>query len=500
MKLFRDYFEKETVSWDELNLPEGLKGGDFKKTKEVGKQFFQILRGISRQIKIEDILAYVNDDKTPFTSNGESDYKDSIFIVFDTETTGLVQKSGPNKWGKNVERDQIYELAATAYNNDFEVIPDGTLHLKLKLSYLKYWKNPEKLITTVIKYNPDIKTKDIEEIKKEYESCVDGFKFNFAKFNDFLKQKYPNKDPKTFSSKFKDAFQIQRLMEMTHADKVLFKRIEGWSVDEIGSKYEVDLKKNESEIIDEFISYVNKIKAKFKDKKVFIVAQNLPYDKGMVSGELLDRNSQAIASIVKFKLKGSEKNSISAIKKELKKSTGGHTKRKAKIKIGKLFEFSLDTKDVFTKLIKGEKKRQKTLLEVYKRISATSGLRMKKLEAILDNPKESVSLGFLGRISNNPAWHTATNDVYVTIQATKNWLATTRLTHILLQIREGAEAVKVRDFSITSKEFPEFFSFIKENGLTGSEYSDLKKSIGMSVAEFKKINTKKAKVKEVEKV
>jgi hypothetical protein len=502
MKDFQTYFELE------LGKLKGKKvvGADGKETtalqqwKNIGKQTFQILRKISSQIKIQDILGYLNDDITPFTNReATNQYGDKIFIVFDTETTGLVQKSGINKYGKFVERDQIYELAATAYDNDFNVVPDGTLHLKLNLEYLKYWKNPAKLKSTVRKYNSDITDSVLEEIKKEYTECVEGFNFNFARFKGFLKRKFPNKNERQLAGiqkNLKDAFQIERLMAMTKAEKQIFNRIEGWDGANVGEQYKVDSKRSEKAVIDEFVKFINKIKKEHKDKEVVIVAQNLPYDKGMVSGELLDRSREQFDKIVKFELKG--KKSLSQIKAKLKASKTT-TKRQARLIIGDLFSASLDTQDVFKKLIKGQKKRHVLLSAIYNRIKEASGiahtnkkdggLRQNKIEKILDNPKGSVSLGVLGRISDNPAWHTATNDVYVTIQATKNWLATIRFTYILIEIKEGKKSIQVTDsFSITESNYPEFFQFVREHGITSSEYTKLKQTLGMSVSEFRQAN------------
>ena len=480
MKSFRDYFE--------LKLPEEKK--DFIKAKNIGKQFFQLLDDISNQVKIKDILNFVDNNQNPFNSENTED-NNLIFIVFDTETTGLTTHFGKDKSGKEKVRDQIYELAATAYNNNFEVLKNGTLHLKLDLDRLDYNKNPKKIIEQIKKYHKDITESNIKSLMNSFLKRLDGFKFDTEGFKEDIKKELPEKDEKQvtiLASMFKNAFNIERLMTMTKAEKDKFKRLEGWSGREPGEDYKVERKKSETAIIEEFLRFINRIKKEYPEAKVYVVAQNLPYDKGMVEGELLDRNRKQLENILKFSLKGDQKKSITAIKNELKKRTFGHTTRKAKLKIGKAFEFSLDTQDVFKKLIKGEKPRQRILKAFYERIREKTGIRSKKLEKILDNPKNSVSLGFLGRIAKNKDWHTATNDVYVTIKATKNWLATIRLTHILLSIKEGKTNIKIRNNSYTKEKYPDLWEFIKENGLTSSEYNELKKSLGISVQEFKQAN------------
>jgi hypothetical protein len=484
MRNFQQYLKE----YNELKLPEGMDKDKFKNLKAVGRQFDQVLTKITGALRIQDVIGYLKKGVNPFTDDSKTDeYKDSIFVVFDTETTGLTQKTAQNKFGGVKERDQIYELAATAYDNDFKVIPDGTLHVKLKLDKLKFDKNPEKLKTNLKKNFPDLSEGDIDSLNSTYKKYKDGFKFDMAGFKKEIKEKFPKKSEQQVNKiayTLQKVYDIGGLMQMTKADKDKFKRLEGWDKSKLGEQYTVERKNSEAQIIDAFIRFVKKIRTSNKDKKVMVVAQNLPYDQGMVEGELLDRNSQIFNNLKKFDK--AKTKSLSSIKSELKKRTYGYTKGKGKKAAKETFAGALDTQDVFKKIIKGDKKRQKILESVYKRIKEKSGVESKKWDKIFDNPKLSVSLGKLGTIAKNLDWHTASNDVYVTMEATKRWLATIRLTHVLLEINKGSKSVKAGDVTISESDFPELFEFLREYGVSESEYSTLKGEL----AADKKIESK----------
>jgi len=476
-------FETYLKIYNELKMPEGMTKEKFSNLKKISKQFDGIFNQITKSIRIQDILGYVKDNVNPFTNDSKIDnYADTIFVVFDTETTGLTQKTSVKDNGMTTERDQIYELAATAYDNDFKVIPDGTLHLKMELDKLKYQKNPTKLKNNITKKYPDITTVQMGKIKEAYKANKDGFKFNMPGFKESLATILTNKkqiDINKIAYLLKSSFEIEGLMDMTKAKKDDFKRIESWDKSKLGEGYKVERKKTESEIVDAFISFVKKVKSDNKDKKVVVVAQNLSYDQGMVTGELLDRNAEIFRNIKKFDQKKSK--SLTAIKAELKRRTKGYTTRKGKEKVEDTFGDSMDTQEVFKKFVKGDKKRQQILKKFYEKIKETSGIDSKKWNKIFDNPKSSVSLGKLGAIAKNLDWHTASNDVYVTIEATKRWLAMIRLTHVLLKAKDGKTSIRIsdpkRNITISQEDYPDFFQFIKDNGITDSQYEQLKQGL-----------------------
>lgn len=420
------------------------------KTDELSKAFLKVSKDLEKFITIDSIKNYVktvspiiNYSKLNETLKND---KNIGIIVFDTETTGLIQKTAVNKYGKLQTRNQIYELAAITYNYSLEEAKENNkvdfFHAKVKDSALNAQNSVQKISDTVVKI---LKSElDMEILDKAYKLSTEKnqYKPEYKIFTDNLPAEY-----KEVSSQLIKMMPISKLRKMTKADKEKFTDL--WT----SEAYMVRFYDSEMAMITKFFEYIEKQKTKFEE--VYILAHNLSYDKGMVLG--------AIEDSINYWSKTDTNQKEETRKQMLANSQALDIRAKA------FFAQSIDTLDGFKTLLNEKKYIDKIellakKLKIYKtKKNIPTGekgfiskliVRMTKLAKTKNNLYRSTSLGKISPKSINKDWHTALNDVFITVKTTKMYFTIPMIISILIKISEEYEKTKKTITSFPNLKIP----------------------------------------------
>jgi len=157
-----------------FNIYESLAKAKVLKTDDLSRAFLRLSSDLEKFITVDSIKNYVKTvspiisyEKLNTIMRGD---KNIGIIVFDTETTGLIQKTAVNKYGKLQTRNQIYELAAITYNYSLEEAKDNNrvdfFHAKVKDASLNAQNSVAKISDKVKKIlKSDL---DMEMLNKAY--------------------------------------------------------------------------------------------------------------------------------------------------------------------------------------------------------------------------------------------------------------------------------------------------------------------------------------------
>ena len=422
----------------------------------LSKAFLDLSEQLQKFITVDDLIGYIklgkpiiNYDKLNGILRNENE-KIGI-IVFDTETTGLIGKSGE----KSI-RNQIYELAAITYDYSLEETKEGDrvdyFHAKVPDEKLNALNSVSKIITKiksnlksnlkrdveVEKINPskplpkegEIDTEpetEITLIEKAYQLAIKDNKYNpdFKIFKDKL--------PKDFEYVAHDLMKmlkIKSLREMTKADKMQF--FDFWTKE----SYKVKTYEHEMGMIQDFFNYIERQQEKFD--KIYILAHNLSFDKDIVIGAIQDsiglwkkndnKNMTAKSELLLMKANTlfSDMNTSDTV-------NGFKTLFNEKQYINKIEMLVKELKVYMSKrqIPDGERGFVSKLLILLTKIPKTK------------DPKfRSASLGGIAPKGLNIDWHTAVNDVFVTVRTTKMYFTIPMIISLLIKISETYENSK----------------------------------------------------------
>lgn len=388
MKSFEDYFK-------EYNEKAGFAGGEKVKTDSMTRAFIALSKKLKRYMTTEGVIGYIQ-NKRPIITEADlkNELKDSTgkgvgIIVFDTETTGLRTSSGVDKYGKFKQRNQIYELAAITYDAKMRANKSDYFHGKVPDKYLNMTNSVQKTGSKIAqKLGRPLTESEVSAIEDAYKAATVENKFrpDWNIFSDKLPASL-----KVVSGDLYKMLPISKIREMTKADKEIYADLF------TQEKYLVKLYTSEMKMLEDFLSYIEKQKSNFND--VYIIAHNLNYDKNITFGALKDA--------VDYWTK--QGNTDMATKSEvlLKKAEN-------------FFANSVDTLDGFKKLL-----NEKNYVDKIKRLSELTGINTIKLLNVFKRlpktktGKYSTSLGKLSPKSINKEWHSAINDVFVTVETVK---------------------------------------------------------------------------------
>lgn len=384
---------------------------------DVSQDIIKAVEHFKEDVTFGGVLRNVFENKPIISEKEISDFE-GVVVGFDTETTGLTtrEKEAISRTSGKAftrQRNQIYELAATLFDDELkpkffektiergsELPDDATFHAKLLQSSLNKYNDPNKLLDRVKEYST-FKESDMDALFRAFKEAKDGFKFDTAKFKEEL-QEYADTHNRTFDNRvlypLKDAFTIMGLMKMTKFDKKQFNGIFS------GNSYLVQFYRSELDLIQDFFDFVD---TKSNGKRPYIVAQNMPYDEGMVYG--------AIESAIKFTNSEYGKG-FTRLKEQAEE---------LERRFNRIFKYKFDTKDIFKKLIV-EKRYVDIIEQLYEDLDAEGLAAAKIVKSMLDlkrgyKGKRSLSMGPLSKAFKiqNKEWHTASNDVYVMLELVK---------------------------------------------------------------------------------
>ncbi len=415
-------------------LEESLKG---KPIDSLSKGLLDALSRIKTVINTSSVLKY---------ATGESS-TNPILLAYDTETTGLSHGIKKDKdtgmtypdYKSISKRDIIIELAAIAYDKNFHPVvfdekirhgdlpEEGGFHGKVTPSALKY-KSEEYFMNRlkVLGFN----IADLPVVESIYKKYKKGFDLDMLKFKQELQKALMIEDEgraKDTAKLIADYLNIEGLKNMNKFSKDEFERIHSGGDNYIIHRYE-----EEFQLVKHFIDFAEK----FKDEgEVYIVAQNLPYDAGMVESCL----------------------------HYISKYGKGDEKTEAEHYLDRwddLMRNSFDTKDLFKKVVNTKKilnqiesyfpEHGVKIIDMINKMNPEvkedtgSGYRgMKKGE-------RSLSLGKLAPKMMNKAWHTAMNDVYVTVETARYYASLVKLLAQMKRVAAGKPSKYIVDGDLIS--------------------------------------------------
>jgi hypothetical protein len=389
MPSFAEYFEEF------FNEKAGFAGADKKRTDSMTRAFIAFSKRLRRYITTAGIIGYIQ-NKRPVILEvdlkkqiASPDVKGVGIVVFDTETTGLRTRSGVDSYGKMKQRNQIYELAAITYDSKMKANKKDYFHGKVPDQFLNMANSVQKTGSKVAeKLGRALTDSELDAIESAYAAATveNKFKPDWKIFSDKL--------PESLKAVGGDLYKItpiSKIRVMTKADKEIYNDVF------TQEQYQVKMFKSEMAMIENFLNYIDKQKENFDE--VYIIAHNLNYDKSITLGALEDAvafwESKAVPTMV-------EKS-----KALLQRAEG-------------FFNSSVDTLDGFKRLF-----AEKNYITKIKRVAELTGIDgIKLLNVFKRLPKTktgkySTSLGKISPKSINKEWHSAINDVYVTIETVK---------------------------------------------------------------------------------
>jgi DNA polymerase III epsilon subunit-like protein len=409
------------------DLSENLKG---RPIDSLSKGLLDALSRIKSRISATSVLKYA----TGVTS------ENPIFLAYDTETTGLNHGIKKDKetgmtypdYKSISKRDIIIELAAIAYDKNFHPVvfdeklrhgdlpEEGGFHAKITPKALKY-KSEEYFMNRlkVLGFN----LADLGKMEEIYNKHKKGFKIDLPNFELDIQNSLmtdANK-AKELAKLLSDHFTIKGLKDMNKYDKNDFEKIH------TEGEYAVHRYEEEFQLVKHFIDFAEKFN---EDGEVYIVAQNLPYDAGMVES--------CLHYISKYG-KGDEREEAEQYLD----------------KWDNLMRNSFDTKDLFKKVVN----KKKVLNEIQKYFPENGIKIIDMINKMNPEMKEdagsgyrgmrkgerSLSLGKLAPKMMNKAWHTAMNDVYVTVEAARYYASLVKLLAQMKRVIQGKPSKYILD-------------------------------------------------------
>lgn len=412
-------------------------------SKAITRQILELSEFIKDKITLAGLLRYLKNEGAMIKDSdikGEGNI-DAIIVGFDTETTGLAKedkKRVSKRTGAEyvAPRNQIYELAAIAYDSNFKVqelklnaedskgvvAKDATFHGKTIQKGLNKFNDPEKIFQKIVsraKLDRPTLTTLINELYETYQQVRTGFKLDAAgrdalatKMVEFTDGKINQKTATGVAFDLENMFSIFDIMGMTKYDKSEFKGLF------TGAQYEVEQFSKEISLIENFLNFLDKVS---NGRDCYIIAHNMAYDQGMVAG--------AIDSFKQYAEMFGMQKRYNKVKKMYDQYFGNP-------------EFILDTKDVAKKVLV-EKDRLTILEKIMSDLPEVGGI-IKKITSLQKTKagKRSLSMGPMSSALTiqNIDWHTAANDVYVMIELMKTLGSITRVIHELMKINETGNA------------------------------------------------------------
>jgi hypothetical protein len=382
------------------------------KNDEYSKNLIQLSNDIKNFISIDNILRFRN--KSDYLIPKTSSPQDYLFIMIDTETTGLQSDNKLDVYtdaeGKKNEyisyRNQIVEVGAVAYNwnLNFETQTEKTFfHGKIKDIALNEYNSIYKIEMGLISKfnelylsNKDIITEafTIAQGKAKYNPEYSVFRRNFPSIFDSL-------DEFNRETLIKHIFKYNLLIainEMNQSGKEYFK----YPYDETKGYKVNNNYRDELHLIESLFSFIESKKNLYYN--VIIGAHNLPYDEGMIRGAI----TSAIDHYTYIEEDQSLKNYYMNLLERHKN----------------IFSDKLNTTDIFKDIL-NFKKYGARLISLYhqkpefKKIKMLRHLTKSLSKKRYSSGSFSVSLGNLAPISLNKDFHTTINDIHVTIETLK---------------------------------------------------------------------------------
>jgi hypothetical protein len=364
-------------------------------------------------ISIENILLFKN--KQNYFDPKKYPPKDYLFIMIDTETTGLqtVDKFESYTDKKGIKHDyisyrnQIVEIGAVAYdwNLKFESNSENTFfHGKIKDISLNEFNSIYKIESSLISKFNDLYLSNKDNIINAFQIAQQkSGKFN-PDYNTFVNNFPPIfKDLDEFNqqSLLRYIFKYNLLIainQMNHSDKRVYKYL--YNQDKT---YTVkDNYTDELNLIESLFDFIESKMNMYSN--VIIGAHNLPYDQDMIKGAIIT----AIDYYTYFEKDDSMKIHYQNLLQR------HHNIFKNNINTIELFRDILNSKKYGNLLInsysqKNDLKKIKLLKHLVKSLNKSK----------YSSGSFSVSLGNLAPISLNKDFHTTINDIYVTIETLK---------------------------------------------------------------------------------
>jgi hypothetical protein len=363
-------------------------------------------------ISIQNILLFKS--KQNYFDPQKYTPQDYLFIVIDTETTGLQQvdkfESYTDKNGIKHDyisyRNQIVEAGAVAYNWDlkFESNSDKTFfHGKIKDISLNEFNSIYKIESALISRFNELYLSNKDNIIKAFEIAQQkSGKYN-PDYNTFINNFPPIfKDLDEFNQQtlLRHIFKYNLLIAinaMNQSDKKVYKYL----YDQNKTYNVKDSYRDELHLIESLFDFIESKMNMYSN--VIIGAHNLPYDEGMIKG--------AITTAIDYYTFIEEDNSM---KEHYQNLLQRHNN---------IFKNTINTIDIFKDIL-NFKKYGNRLVSLYQKNELKNIKILKHLIKSLNNKKYSsgafsLSLGNLAPISLNQDFHTTINDIYVTVETLK---------------------------------------------------------------------------------
>ena len=364
-------------------------------------------------ISIQNILLFKS--KQNYFDPKKYTPQDYLFIMIDTETTGLQAfdkfESYTDKKGIKHDyisyRNQIVEIGAVAYdwNFKFETNSEKTFfHGKIKDISLNEFNSIYKIESALISRFNELYLSNKDNIIKAFEIAQQkSGKFN-PDYNTFVSNFPPIfKDLDEFNQQtlLRHIFKYNLLIAingMNQSDKRVYKYLY-----EQNKTYTVkDSYRDELHLIESLFDFIESKMDMYSN--VIIGAHNLPYDQDMIKG--------AITTAIDYY---TYIESDDSIKNHYQNLLQRHNN---------IFKNNINTIDLFRDIL-NSKKYGNRLINSYNQKNDLKKIKLlKHLVKSLNKSKYSsgsfsVSLGNLAPISLNQDFHTTINDIYVTIETLK---------------------------------------------------------------------------------
>lgn len=364
-------------------------------------------------ISIENILLFKN--KQNYFDPKKYPIQDYLFIMIDTETTGLRStdkfESFTDKKGIKHDyisyRNQIVEIGAVAYdwNLKFESNSEKTFfHGKIKDISLNEFNSIYKIESSLISRFNDLYLSNKDNIIKAFQIAQQkSGKFN-PDYNTFVSNFPPIfKDLDEFNQQtlIRHIFKYNLLIAinaMNQSDKRIYKYL----YDQNKTYTVRDNYRDELHLIESLFDFIESKMNMYSN--VIIGAHNLPYDQDMIKGAI----TTAIDYYTYFEKDDS-------IKQHYQNLLQRHNN---------IFKDNINTIDIFRDIL-NHKKYGNRLINSYSQKTDLKKIKLlKHLIKSLNKSKYasgsfSVSLGNLAPISLNQDFHTTINDIYVTVETLK---------------------------------------------------------------------------------
>lgn len=383
------------------------------KRDHYSQQLVQSLNDIKENyISIQNILLFK--EKKDYFNPVKYDPQDYLFIIIDTETTGLQRfdkfESYTDKKGIKHEyisyRNQIVEAGAVSYNWNlkFETHSEKTFfHGKVKDISLNEFNSIYKIESALISRFNDLYLSNKENIIKAFRMAQEkGGKFNpdYGVFISNFPPIFEDLDEFNQQTLLRHIFKYNLLIaisEMNQSDKKTYK----YPYDE-NKIYNVnDNYKDELHLIESLFNFIESKMDLYSN--VIIGAHNLPYDEDMIKG--------SITSAIDY---------YTYIENDLIMKK--HYEQML-IRHHNIFKNTINTIDIFKDIL-NYKKYGNRLISLYQSKGLKNIKTLKHLVKSLNNKKYSsgafsLSLGNLAPTSLNTDFHTTINDINVTIETLK---------------------------------------------------------------------------------